>query len=137
MMHMLIRHKVADFAKWKPVYDAHAPSRQKAGLKEEHLLRSADDPNEVILLFSAEDLDKAVAGYLRDVLMSGPEAVAAAKTLVRTVHGRSAADAAATTATLIAQLRVSAEGRAMARRVETRDYRRLVRTGFLTSIFIR
>src|SRR5205085_6727504 len=58
----------------------------------------------------AEDLDKAVAGYLRDVLMSGPEAVAAAKTLVRTVHGRSAADAAATTATLIAQLRVSAEG---------------------------
>jgi hypothetical protein len=23
MMHMLVRHKVADFAKWKPVYDAH------------------------------------------------------------------------------------------------------------------
>src|SRR6266480_1215614 len=36
-MHMLIRHKVADFAKWKPVYDAHLPARQKAGLKEEHL----------------------------------------------------------------------------------------------------
>jgi heme-degrading monooxygenase HmoA len=61
MMHMLIRHKVADFAKWRPVYDAHASSRQKAGLKEEHLLRNADDPNEVILLFSTEDLDKAKA----------------------------------------------------------------------------
>ena len=28
MIHMLIRHKVADFAKWKPVYDAHASARQ-------------------------------------------------------------------------------------------------------------
>ena len=68
MMHMLIRHKVADFAKWKPVYDAHSPSRQKAGLKEEYLLRSADDPNEVILLFSAEDLDKAKAFTASDDL---------------------------------------------------------------------
>ena len=68
MMHMLIRHKVADFAKWKPVYEAHAPSRQKAGLKEEHLLRSTDDPNEVILFFSAEDLDKAKAFTASDDL---------------------------------------------------------------------
>ncbi len=30
--------------------DAHLPARQKAGLKELHLLRNADDPNEVILL---------------------------------------------------------------------------------------
>ncbi|PYK07336.1 MAG: cyclase [Verrucomicrobia bacterium] len=68
MMHMLIRHKVADFAKWKPVYDAHEPSRQNAGLKEEHLLRNADDPNEVILLFSTEDLDKAKAFTASDDL---------------------------------------------------------------------
>jgi hypothetical protein len=27
--------------------------------KEEHLLRNADDPNEVILLFEADDLQKA------------------------------------------------------------------------------
>ena len=59
MVHMLVRHKVADFAKWKPVYDAHGSARQNAGLKEEHLLRNVDDPNEVILLFSAEDLEKA------------------------------------------------------------------------------
>jgi len=59
MMHMLVRHKVADFAKWKPVYDAHLSARQKAGRTEEHLFRNADDPNEVLLLFSMEDLDKA------------------------------------------------------------------------------
>jgi hypothetical protein len=58
-MHMLVRHKVADFANWKPVYDAHLPARQKAGLKEEHLFRNAEDPNEVLLLFSMEDVDKA------------------------------------------------------------------------------
>ncbi|PYJ22558.1 MAG: hypothetical protein DME99_05075 [Verrucomicrobia bacterium] len=58
---MLVRHKVADFAKWKPVYDAHLSARQKAGLNEEHIFRNADDPNEVLLLFSMEDLDKAKA----------------------------------------------------------------------------
>ena len=68
MMHMLIRHKVADFAKWKPVYDAHASSRQKAGLKEEHLFRNAEDLNEVIVLFSAEDIDKAKAFAASDDL---------------------------------------------------------------------
>lgn len=59
MNYILIRHKVADFAKWKPVYDGHASSRSGAGLKEEKLLRGVDNPNEVVLLFSAQDLNKA------------------------------------------------------------------------------
>jgi hypothetical protein len=59
MPHIMIRHKVADFGKWKSAYDSHAPARASAGLKEEHLLRSSDNPNEVVLLFSAQDLDKA------------------------------------------------------------------------------
>jgi hypothetical protein len=56
---MLVRHKAADFSKWKSVYDAHLSARQKAGLKQEHVLRSIDDPSEVILLFEAEDVQKA------------------------------------------------------------------------------
>ena len=68
MIHMLVRSKVTDFDKWKPVYDAHLPARQKAGLKEEHLFRNADDPNEVILLFSVEDIDKAKAFAASDDL---------------------------------------------------------------------
>jgi hypothetical protein len=47
--------------KWKPVYDAHLAARQKAGLRENNLLRSVDNPNEVVLLFEAEDLKKAQA----------------------------------------------------------------------------
>ena len=65
-MYLLIRHKVSDFAKWKPVYDGHLSARQKAGLKEEHLFRNADGPNEVLLLFSVEDFDKAKAFIASD-----------------------------------------------------------------------
>jgi hypothetical protein len=56
---MLVRHKVADFSTWKAAYDSHLPARQKAALKEEHLLRNIDNPNEVILLFEVEDVGKA------------------------------------------------------------------------------
>jgi hypothetical protein len=59
MPFLLIRHKVADFSKWKPAYDSHSTARQDAGLKEVHLLRNIDDPTEVVLLFQAEDLQKA------------------------------------------------------------------------------
>jgi hypothetical protein len=68
MNYILIRHKVADFGKWKPGYDGHASTRTAAGLKEEHLLRNIDNPNEVILLFSAQDLNKAKAFAASDDL---------------------------------------------------------------------
>ena len=58
MNYIPIRHKVADFGKWKPVYDAHTSARAAAGLKEERLLRNIDNPNKVVLLFSAQDLNK-------------------------------------------------------------------------------
>ena len=59
MPYVLVRHKVADFSTWKAAYDSHSPARQKAGLKEKHLLRNIDVPNEVILLFEVEDVEKA------------------------------------------------------------------------------
>lgn len=59
MAHMIIRHKVADFAKWKPEYEDHRSVREAAGLKDLHLWRNADDTKEVILLFEASDLAKA------------------------------------------------------------------------------
>jgi hypothetical protein len=33
IMHLLVRYKVFDFAKWKSVYDVQLSARQKAGLK--------------------------------------------------------------------------------------------------------
>ena len=58
---VIVRHKVRDFKTWKPVYDAHKPKRAEAGLNEKHLFRSVDDPNEVVLLFEAQDLTRAKA----------------------------------------------------------------------------
>jgi hypothetical protein len=59
MTYVLVRHKVADFSKWKPVYDAHLGARQKAGLEEKYLLRNMENANETIILFEAEDVEKA------------------------------------------------------------------------------
>ena len=59
MVFLLVRSKVRDFQTWKPAYDAHLPMRTKAGLTEKYLLRSADDPNEIVLLFEAQDLNRA------------------------------------------------------------------------------
>jgi hypothetical protein len=42
MNYLLVRHKVADFSKWKAAYDAHSPARQKAGLTEKYLLRNTE-----------------------------------------------------------------------------------------------
>ena len=61
MAFILIRHKVRDFNTWKTGYDVHQPKRTEAGLTEKYLLRSADDANEVVMLFEAEDLNRAKA----------------------------------------------------------------------------
>ena len=61
MEFILIRHKVRDFNTWKTGYDAHQPKRKEAGLTERYLLRGADDPNQVVMLFEAEDLNRAKA----------------------------------------------------------------------------
>lgn len=70
---MLVRHRVKDFATWKPVYDGHAPKRREAGLTDRLVLRSAEDPNNVFVLFEAQDLGRARAfgtsTDLRDTMM--------------------------------------------------------------------
>ena len=59
MPFILIRHKVRDFTTWKKGYDAHQAKRTEAGLMEKYLLRGADDANEVVILFEAQDMDRA------------------------------------------------------------------------------
>ena len=46
---------------------------RRPDLKEEHLFRNADDPNEVLLLFSVEDVDKAKAFSASDDLRQAME----------------------------------------------------------------
>jgi heme-degrading monooxygenase HmoA len=61
MTHMLVRHRVADFSRWKSVYNEHAPFREATGLKALHLWRNEADPNEVIILFEVADAQQAKA----------------------------------------------------------------------------
>jgi hypothetical protein len=58
---MLVRHKVKNFPTWKEGYDAHAPKRAAAGLTEKYLLHSTNAPNEIVLLFEAQDINRAQA----------------------------------------------------------------------------
>jgi len=58
----------------------------------------------------AVDLDAAVAAHVDELLSAGPQAIASAKALIRTVWPRSSEDATAITAAAIAARRVSDEG---------------------------
>lgn len=68
MAHMLVRHKVADFDKWKSIYEDHRSVRESTGLKDLYLWRNEGDPSEVILLFEVSDVERAKA------FASSPEA---------------------------------------------------------------
>lgn len=59
MSYLLVRHKIKDYAKWKSVFDEHGSTRRSGGSKGGRLLRSADNPNEIVILFEWDDLKKA------------------------------------------------------------------------------
>ncbi len=59
MPYLIVRQKVEDYARWKPVFDEHATARQEAGSKGIRVLRSADEPNEVLAISEWETLEQA------------------------------------------------------------------------------
>jgi heme-degrading monooxygenase HmoA len=59
MPYLLIRHKVKDYAKWKPIFDEHGASRRQSGSRGGFLFRNASDPNELVILLEWDDLNKA------------------------------------------------------------------------------
>lgn len=59
MPYLLVRHKVEDYARWKPLFDQHSATRRESGSQGGRLFRNAHDPNEVVALFEWDDLEKA------------------------------------------------------------------------------
>lgn len=57
MPYALVRHKVEDYARWKPVFDEDAANREASGSRGGYLFRNADDPNELLILFEWDELD--------------------------------------------------------------------------------
>ena len=59
MPYVLVVHKVQDYDRWRPYFDSDLANQRAAGLTVRHVLRGADDPQEVVVLFEAEDLGRA------------------------------------------------------------------------------
>ena len=59
MVHVLVRHKVADFPRWKEAFDSHVLERRRAGEISFRLFHSVEDPKEITLLFDWESADAA------------------------------------------------------------------------------
>lgn len=51
MTHVLIRHKVRDYAAWKLEFDNFVDVRRSSGEKSYRILHPSDDPNDLLLLF--------------------------------------------------------------------------------------
>ena len=61
MAMMMIHHRVQNYQAWRPIYDAHEPARNSAGLTNGRVSRSADNPDDLVILFDMADRKKAEA----------------------------------------------------------------------------
>ena len=59
MTYLLVRHKVEDYAKWKPVFDEHGAARKAGGSKGARVFRNTDNPNEPVIITEWPTLEQA------------------------------------------------------------------------------
>jgi len=72
---LMVRHTVASYAKWKPVFDAHEGVRKQFGWTSYTLLTDAGDPNHVTILgrikSAAQAKDFGKAPSLKEAMQKG------------------------------------------------------------------
>ena len=54
MTYLFCRHKVAEYSKWRRVFDSHAAAQREAGLHVLDVLRGADDPEDIEMFFLSD-----------------------------------------------------------------------------------
>jgi quinol monooxygenase YgiN len=59
MVHVLVRHKVADFNRWKEAFDTHVIARKRAGEVSFHVFHNLDDAHDIFLLLDWASADEA------------------------------------------------------------------------------
>ena len=59
MCMLIIRHKVKDYGKWRPMFDKHSLMQKAAGLSNPRVFRSADDKSEIVVVFDTKDTKRA------------------------------------------------------------------------------
>ncbi len=69
MAHVLFRHTVESYAKWRPAFNEQAGLREAAGaIGDPMVFRSGDNPFEVLVLMEWEELEKARQWVASDTL---------------------------------------------------------------------
>ncbi|HZD32732.1 MAG TPA: antibiotic biosynthesis monooxygenase [Candidatus Angelobacter sp.] len=59
MIHVIIRHKVADYSQWKEAFDAHLGKRKAGGETGHRLFVAVDDPRDVTIVMDWDSLERA------------------------------------------------------------------------------
>jgi len=66
MIYVQVRHTVADYAKWRPFFDGHAPARRAAGATGVHqVYRDLENPNQITIVTEWDTAEHARA-FLQD-----------------------------------------------------------------------
>ena len=72
MVRSVVLHRVKDYDAWRQVYDGFADIQRQGGVVAEEVLRSLDDPNDVLVTHDFDDEASAKAffasGELHDTM---------------------------------------------------------------------
>jgi quinol monooxygenase YgiN len=71
----VVRHRVADFDAWKKMYDDFAPIQAEHGVRGHQVLRSIENPNDIIVTHTFDSPEAARAFFampeLKDAMRKG------------------------------------------------------------------
>jgi len=70
---VIIHHKVKDYNVWRSAYYGHEKSRVSAGITKGRVFRSAEDPNDVVVVMDAADVAKVRSWMSSNDLKSAME----------------------------------------------------------------
>ena len=59
MAHLFIKHKVADYAAWKKIFDEFVETRRAGGEKSYQILHPENEPNNLYLMFEWDNIANA------------------------------------------------------------------------------
>ena len=68
MTHMIVHHKVRDFAEWKPFFDRHESTRKTSGSKSAQVFQNVENPTDVFILLEWDTLENAKKFTMSDDL---------------------------------------------------------------------
>jgi heme-degrading monooxygenase HmoA len=59
MVYLLVQHTVADYRKWRPIFDENDRMRRASGGGDYQVFRGVNNPNEITILFEWDSQEDA------------------------------------------------------------------------------